>query len=232
MASSNMRILIIVVTFVALISAVHAHESTSNTISVNGQGNVEQIPDILKFTISVQEKGVDSTMLSRAVNNTVNQILHMLTNNEVLEKDIQAMSISLHPWYEREGQNSVQKGFVFSRNINVTLRNFSRYPQILEQLFKLDASRVEGFRYEVEDQQSAYLNALKLAMKDAKTRAKELMTMSNKKLGDIANIVEVTNYRPLAQSSSRSSMVFAESSQYLPGSNVISASVTVTFNIE
>lgn len=209
---------------------IDAHESNKNTITVNGQGSIAQPPDLLKFTIAVEQRGLDSKSLSRAVNKNVGKILDMLTDNGVQEKDIQAMAVNLYPWYERELQNNVQKGFVFSRNINVTLRDFTHYPSILESLLEMDATRIEGFRYELEDQQSAYLLALKLAMRDAKKRAKELMTTTQKELGEVINITEASSYRALAQSSRN--MAFSESTQYMPGTNAITARLAVTFQIK
>lgn len=210
---------------------VNAHESIENVVTVNGQGSIMQSPDVLRFTIVIQDKGQNSQSLSRNVNKKVDQIIDMLTDNDVKEKDIEAMSIDFRPWYERERQTSVQKGFVFTRNINVTLRDFERYPSILQQLFAMNTTRIEGFRYEINDPENAYRQALSRAMKDAHNRAKQLVASTNRKLGDVVNIVESTSYRPLGAASSRSNVAFSESSQYLPGSNTITASVKVSFSI-
>ncbi|WJG07663.1 SIMPL domain-containing protein [Aliiglaciecola sp. LCG003] len=209
-----------------------AHESRSDIITVNGQGSVFQAPDTLKFTIAVEEKGVDSAGLSDLVNAKTKQILKILADNKVPNKDIQAMSVSLHPWFERERQSNIQKGFVYSRNINVTLRDFSRYPNILDKLFKLDVTGIDSFRYEVDDQQSAYLLALEQALVDAKRRASKIAGISDLSLAGIVNVEELSNYRPSPQPSARSMAMFSDAAQYLPGLNEISASVAVSFNIQ
>lgn len=213
---------------------VHAHESRNDIVTVNGQGSVAKVPDILKFTIAVEERGADSKKLSESVNRKSKQIIDVLHDHDVAKKDIQSMAVSLYPWYEREPerQTNVQKGFVYSRNINVKLRDFAHYPNILSDLFALNVSRIDGLRYEVEDQQSAYLAALKEAMLDAKRRADQLASGMNIKIGEISTIEESSAYSPTPQHSTRSMAALSDSSQYLPGQNEINASVVVSFHIE
>ncbi|GAC14819.1 SIMPL domain-containing protein [Aliiglaciecola lipolytica] len=209
-----------------------AHESRSNIITVQGQGSIFQAPDILKFTIAVEEKGENSTVLNDQVNAKTQKILTVLSKHNIEQKDIQAMSLSLYPWYERERQSNIQKGYVFNRNINVTLRDFENYPAILSDLFALKVSRIDGFRYEVEDQQQAYLNALKAAISDGHERAKHLAKNLQIELGDVINVEETSNYQPAPQPSARSLSVFNDAAQYLPGLNEINASVTLSFSIK
>ncbi|MFA3790294.1 SIMPL domain-containing protein [Aliiglaciecola sp. SL4] len=209
-----------------------AHESRSDIITVRGQGSIFQAPDILKFTIAVEEKGDNSSVLNGLVNAKTDKILSVLSKHKVAQQDIQAMSLSLYPWYERERQSNIQKGFVFSRNINVTLRKFENYPAILEELFTLKVNRIDGFRYEVEDQQQAYLNALEAAISDGHERAKHLAKNLKIKLGNVINVEETSSYQPTPQPSARSLSVFNEAAQYLPGLNEINASVTLSFKIK
>ncbi|GAB2675756.1 SIMPL domain-containing protein [Aliiglaciecola sp. 3_MG-2023] len=208
-----------------------AHESRSDIITVRGQGSIFQAPDILKFTIAVEEKGDNSSVLNELVNAKTNKILSVLAKHKVAKQDIQAMSLSLYPWYERERQSNIQKGFVFSRNINVTLRKFENYPAILEELFTLKVNRIDGFRYEVEDQQQAYLNALEAAISDGHQRAKHLSKNLGIQLGSVVNVEETSSYQPTPQPSARSLSVFNEAAQYLPGLNEINATVTLSFRI-
>ncbi|GAA0851979.1 SIMPL domain-containing protein [Aliiglaciecola litoralis] len=208
-----------------------AHESRSDTITVNGQGSISKAPDILKFTITVEERGQDTKKLSESVNRKTDQIHSVLHDHGVVSKDIQSMAISLYPWFERERQSNVQKGFVFSRNLDVTLRAFSSYPAIMNDLFTLNISRIDGLRYEVEDQQAAYLAALKAAMDDAKMRAQHIAAGLNLKLGEVANVEENSAYNPTPQPSARNMAVFSDSAEYLPGLNEINARIVVTFKI-
>jgi hypothetical protein len=216
----------------AVLTTANAHESRNDIITVNGQGSIFKAPDILKFTIAVEERGAQSKQLNASVNQKTKQILIVLQDHSINKQDIQAMAVSLYPWYERERQSNIQKGFVFSRNINVTLRDFSTYPDILNDLFSLETTRIEGLRYEVEDQQSAYLAALTEAMTDARRRAKQLADELDIKIGNVTNVEETSTYNPSPQPSARSLSVFSDSAQYLPGLNEINASVTVSYKIK
>ncbi len=210
--------------------SVLANEEASNTITVNGQGKVSAAPDLLKFNISVVEKGRDSVQLSDLANAKTDKIINLLVDAGIESKDITAMSVSLHPWYERK--TNVQKGFTFTRAIDVTLRDFTLYPKLLNEMMENKVSSINGVRYLVEDQQGIYLQALSFAVADAKRRARKLALSLGVDVGESIKIVETSNYNSFPVPNRRSLSMVAESSQYLPGQNDVTASVLVTFKIK
>lgn len=207
-------------------------EAQANAITVNGQGVVLKAPDILKFNVAVSERGSDSVDLSVRVDKKIQQVITVLQKLGIAAPDIQALMVSLQPWYERQKQTSVQKGFSYTRTVKVTLRDFATYPKVLNQLMKLNVSRVDSLLYLIENEQSVYLEALTLAIADAKNRAKNLADSLDVKVGAVLNVVETSQYTLSPQPSHRNLSMVSESSQFSAGQNSVTASVLVSFQIK
>ncbi len=206
-----------------------ADEVLTDVITTYGQASVSQVPDVLRFSINVEQKGKSADQISNTVDKKIAQMIDALFDRGVLEKDVSSMAVNLFPWYERNGQTRQQSGFVYSRNINVTLRDFSRYPTILSDILALGATRIDGFRYEVEDQEKAYKQALKKALVNARNRAEVLAEASQVSLQEVTVIQETSSYSVMPQKARMLSM--AESDSFQPGSSEISANITATFRI-
>lgn len=213
-----------------LSTSVLAQDNIEQVIQVNGQASTKQAPDILTFSIYVEEKGQQADKLSDIVNKRTAQITDALQNNDVAKKDIQSLAVNLYPWYEREGNEQVQKGFVFNRSVNVTLRDFKRYPQILDDLMTLGATRIDGYQFEVENPETSYLFALQQAIANAQVKAQSIAAASQLTLGQIVGVIEQSSYNP-APSNRGYKLSMAESDSFLPGEKEIQAQVQVTFAI-
>lgn len=215
---------------VCLLNSAKADEVLTDVITTYGQATISQVPDVLRFSIYVEQKGKSVDALSDEVDSKISQMIDALFDQGIAEKDLQSMAVNLYPWYERDGQKRQQNGFVYSRNIHVTLRDFSRYPEVLNDILKLGASRIDGFRYEIEDQEKAYKQALKKALGNAKSRAYVLAESAQVTLQEVTVIQETSSYSAMPQSRARLSSM-SESSSFQPGNSDISANVTVTYRI-
>lgn len=223
------RLKSLVVVGLLLTGCVKADEPASRVITVNGQGSISQAPDILTFSVYVEEKGEQAGSLSDAVNLKTQQIISVLLENGLPEKDIRSMQANLYPWYERAHDVQVQKGFVFNRSVDVTLRDYARYPAILKGLLSVGATRIDGFQYTIDDQESLYLQALEQAIANATVRAKTIAKASKVNLGSVTQVSEHSSYAVQAK---QRGQLFAQADSFLPGESAISANVTVSFAIE
>jgi len=224
------NLLLTIILSICLLGEAKADEVLTDVITTYGQASISQAPDVLRFSIYVEQNGQNADALSEEVDDKISQMIEALFDQGVLEKDLQSMTVNLYPWYERNGQTRKQNGFVYSRNISVTLRDFSRYPAVLNDILKLGASRIDGFRYEIEDKEKAYKEALKKAVDNAKARAVVLAESTQVTLEEVTVIQETSSYSSMPQSRARLSSM-SESDSFQPGNSEISANVTVTYRI-
>lgn len=216
--------------FLIVLSGEILAEQEVRTITINGQGSVATTPTVLNFSVYVEERGESASKLAIQVNYKTRLIIDLLTDNGVLEKDIRSMRLNLNPWHSNEGLTQTQKGFVLSRHISITLRDFSKYALLLDELIKVGAQRIDSFQYRIENAELAYLQALERAIDDAKVRAKKAAKALGVKVGDVVHATEQSRYTPRPASNIRVAESFAGDS-FLPGQQLISASVSVQFEI-
>lgn len=200
--------------------------SPIRVISVSGMGSIAGVPDMLSFTVYLEEKGKLATKLNELIDAKSTQITDFLRQRGVEDKDIQSMRVNLRPFYRRTPEGQIQDGYVFSRAINISLRNIQAYPQILDGILKYGANRIDGFSYQIENQQTLYLQALELATQNALLRANKLAGSLGVKVVEVLSVQEISNYHPGLKQQGR--MMVAESGQsYSPGTITISANVKI-----
>ncbi len=195
-----------------------------HSVTVIGQGAVTVVPDVLEFSIQVEERGKDATELQTRVSQQVTNMVVALQELGVDESNLRSMTLNLRPWYEYRDNRQTHLGFIVSQSVDVSLEDFARYPSILNAVLANGASQITGFNYRLKDQNQAYAQALEQAMDNAMSRAKVLAEKSGHSLGKVIQINEQSNYAPLAQERNFKA-VMADS--VMPGTDTISAQVSV-----
>lgn len=208
-----------------------ASDTDCKVITVNGQGVVSSTPSLLDFSIYVEERGETASKLNDKVNFKSKQIIDLLTDTGVQHKDIQSMQVNLYPWYERDRNSQIQKGFVLSRLIKVTLRDFANYTSVLDGLSKIGTQRIDGFQYRAENSDAIYLRALELALDDANKRANKISKSLGIKIGKVVSVNEHSAYSPVPEQMMMSNSRSMDSAGFLPGQINTSAMVSVKYSI-
>lgn len=205
--------------------------ASARDIVVRGFGETQVVPDTLSFSIYVKEKGPLVSKLYGTVNQKVGQILTILEKEQVAAENVQSMGLQVHPWYDYENRNRLQKGFELSRTIDVVLTDTSRLSYVLDYIFRIGNLEVGNFALGTSDNADFYEVALQKAMVDAKHKAKLLASNGGVSLGNITAIRESSTSidRPMTE------MRLADSGgagQFVPGNISISANVEVVFSIK
>jgi len=199
-------------------------------IRVSGQASVASVPDMFHFSVYLEEQGELVAKLNGIVSEKSTQIVKLLLEEGVAERDIQSMRVQLSPWFEHRQSVRVQKGFVLSRQIKITMRNIAKYDGVIDGLLRFGASRIEGFNYAIENPEKDYLKALEFALLDAKNRATTMAKAMDLKIGKVLSMQEGAGYTPMPRA--RESVLMADSGAYLPGQISTSAEVNVVFALD
>lgn len=224
-----MRIFVIAVSLFFISAQVLGQQPQPQQIRVTGQASVSKVPDVFRFSLYIEEKGPVISKLNDSLTDKTGRIIHSLKEQGIEEKDIASMQVQLQPWYEHRNNMSEQKGFVLSRTVHITLRALQLYDKVLDSVFKLGATRMDGFEYGFENPQKLYLSALELAVEDARVRAEKLAAAAGVKIGKVAAINEVSQYRPVPMMAE--SRMRLQSDASMPGQQAIDARVEVQFEL-
>lgn len=199
-------------------------EPSMALITVQGSGAVPTPPDIARLTMTI---GGRQTAVSKAkadVDSKVTQITAMLQKLGVSNADINNAPLRIYPEYQPE--KTTTELFRVERELTVTVRNLSQYPEILEQAAVLGVTQLQPAELLSSKAEKLYQQALQLAYADAEEKAKALARLSGRKIARVHQIQE--------QGSSpaprlKMAMMAAESVQF--GSNNIRADLTIQFEL-
>ncbi len=214
-----------------LSSAIAQAQTTEPAIQVNGTGSYAVVPDAYTITFVMEEKGETVSKLNTKMQDDMQSVVKFLLKEGIEEKHVQSMQISLNPYYESTSQGREQRGFVLSRQIQVTDTDINHYDRIIDGALSRGIDRIQGFEFIASQQDNAYEKALINAVKDAKLRASLLADQLGVKIGKVLSVTETGNSYPMPVMRMEMSAK-ADFSSAMPGEQMIEARVNVSFAID
>ena len=218
-----------------------------DVISFSGHGEVSAVPDIanIDFTISKDAKTVKEAQ--GEVAKIEKSVLEFLKTSNVADKDVKATNASFYPKYQEVAvnsnlctqygcppSNSVIVGYTASESISVKIRNIDDVGKITEGIGALGVSNLNGPNFAIDKEDSFKDSARKLAIDDAKAKAKVLAKDLGVRLGKITSFSENGNYpTPMYASAMMDKAVVSTSAPAVvpAGENLITSDVTITYKL-
>lgn len=219
---------LLLITLCLSATAVAQTQPPQRSISVQGSATILVVPNQLEFTVSVEQRGLDTKLLQQDVQKKIADIVYLLQQSGIKDRNIQSMAMSLQPHYEYADGKRTQTDFILARTIFVKHNDFTVYSTLMQALIKAGATTISPAQLTHSNPKQHYLDALKLAVEDAKKRAITMLEPVQASLGDVLSINEQSRQQPVAYRAK--SMAMMESSTVdLPGEKGIEARVGVTF---
>ena len=168
--------------------------SKTSIISVEGNGHIETEANILEIDIEVY-KITDSLIKSQnEVNKVVNDIINIIKQNNINEKDIHTTSIKFRPNYtwkdnsiEYTGQRVEQKLICFIDDIK---NNIGKAVNILDSITVNNNSIDLDLRFGIKEDRDMVLKCRELAYQDGFEKAKRYAELAGLKIIKAVKISE------------------------------------------
>ena len=208
-----------------------------NTISVNGQSQIEVIPDVIVVYFGVETEGATS----KEAENKNSEISDALKTNLVLngfaEKELQTVSYNIYPNYNwKEGGREII-GYRASHTMKVelTIDESDDLGKIVNSATEANAL-ISSINFELtQEKQNEYkAEALKLAAQDAKIKAEAIAQGFGKRLGRLISTSDSNfyYYPSVAYDGASMSKDIEEATVDIqPSEQAITARVTATYKI-
>lgn len=206
-------------------------------IWVTGSGKVTVTPDIANLVLGVnaRESTVAEAQASAAA--AMNQIMAVLTQHGIAEKDIKTQQFNIYPVYsynDKESRSTII-GYEVTNTVNVTIHDIDNAGTIIDAAAQAggDLTRVNSITFSVEDPTQYYTEARKLAMEDANKAAAELAALGGVKLGKPTYISQNSYYQPVYRDYYVGAMEGSAiaPTPISPGETDITLTVQVTYSI-
>jgi uncharacterized protein YggE len=204
-----------------------AGTTTTQTITVTGDGSVLTVPDQAGFDFTVDSRAATARAALAQNADAAAAVAAAVKNAGVDPADIQTSEVSLSPQTNQAGTDIV--GYAASTTISVTT-TIAKAGPLVDAAVAAGADGVSGPSLSVSDQDAQYRDALKKAVANAHDKAQALADAGGLSLGGVQTIAEGSVAQaplPFAQKADSAAGVAIE-----PGSQTIDASVTVTYEAE
>lgn len=213
-----------------------------NTISFTGTGEIFAKPDLALITFAVQNEA--KTVAEAVSENTqkMNAVIDAIKKLGVEIKDLKTASFNIYPRYEFRDKEivcmaypcptgeRVLVGYEVYQSLQVKIRNLEKVGGIIQSATDMGATDASGLQFIVENEDELRGQARKMAIDEAKSKAKELVLQLGVKLGRIVNFSEGGAW-PVPYFAKAEAVGVIETPQIEPGENKISITVTITYEI-
>ena len=217
-----------------LATALFSASSGAQTLSVEGQGSVEIVPEYARIGASVSHIA-DSAGAAQAIVDRV--VTELLTETSTLPMDadtVDAGHINIQPKYRWNPRLETQEflGYEATRLLGFRLTSLDSLGEALQMLAEQGATAVQPPQYGSTVIDEARGRALAIAYEKAKRDALSLATAAGLTLGPPDTISTGSQRPPIfraAQRAAPAAMDAEMAPRYEPGKLSVSASVSVIF---
>lgn len=226
----------------------------TNTITLSGYGEVSAVPDVANIYLTMEKDGKTAEEAQGKVAETEKKALEFLRSSGVEDKDIKTADASVYPKYEyqydtttlmpcteygcppRPGKNVIV-GYTASESITVKVRKTDDAGAIMQGLGELGISNLSGPNFEIDDEDALKEEARREAIDDARSKARVLAKDLDVRLGRVVTFSESDYGVPfygratMMEAGMGGDMVKTAPAELPKGENIVSANVTITFEI-
>ena len=202
-------------------------------ISVSGEGKVKVAPDQAVLSISIETKGTKADDVKRENDKKMDGILKFIKNSSIAKEDYQTQRISLSPNYDYEKK---KHNYIATQTVQIVLKDLSKYDVLMEGLVNEGINRIDNVEFKSSKMNQLQSDARKLAMKDAKVKAEDFVSVLGQKVGKAILISDNSQiYVPQPRMYAMKSMAMDESAPretLAIGETEITANVSVSFILD
>ena len=203
-------------------------------INVNGEGKVKVVPDQGTIAVTVETKGNNAKDVKKENDVKIDAVLKFIKKMNLAPTDYKTQRVSLNPQYDYEKK---KHSYNATQTIEILLRDLSKYDELMEGLVNEGINRIDAVTFQSSKLAQYQSEARKLAMKEAKLKAEDYVSVLGQKVGRAMTISDNSQtYYPQPMYANMKSMEMSDSraprETLAVGEINITANVTVSFILE
>ena len=211
-------------------------DETARSVTVNSTEQVSVIPDIAEIVYSIQTQGSDAQTCQEENSATSDQVVALLKQLGIEENSIRTTGYYLNPVYDWSGSIQLLTGYEAVTTLTISDLPMDQVGEVLTQSVDAGVNNIQSISYLSSEYDTAYQEALSLAVAAARTKAEALAQAEGCTVGEILSIQETSGYTQARYNDTalaQSTMSAAEESvSIMPGELDIEASVVVEFSMQ
>jgi len=156
-------------------------------INVSGEGKISVTPDQALISVSVETKGTQAADVKKQNDQTVEKVLQAIKKYKLPKEDVITKRVSLNPQFDYQKK---KYNYNATQTIQILLKDLSVYDALMESLVDAGINRISGVEFKSSKIEEHKAEARKKAMRDAKKKAEDYVSVLNQKVGPAINIAD------------------------------------------
>lgn len=204
-------------------------------ININGEGKVKVAPDQVCISATVETKGNNAKDVKKQNDEKMDAVLKFIKKMNVPTADFKTKQVALNPQYDYEKKKT---SYNATQTVEIVLKDLSKYDELMEGLVQQGINRIDKVSFETSKLVQLQSDARKLAMKDAKVKAEDYVSVLGQKVGKafvISDNSQIYQPQPMyaAMRMKESADAMGTSNETLAiGEIEVTANVSVSFILE
>ena len=163
-------------------------------INVSGEGKIKTAPDNAIITISQETKGLIAMNVKKENDTKIDLILKFIKKMNIAPTNYLTQKVALNPLYDYENK---KQEYIASQTVSVFLKDLSKYDVLMNGLIENGVNKIDNVEFKSSKLAQLQSEARKLAIKDAKMKADDYVSVLGQKVGKAFTISDnTTNYNP------------------------------------
>lgn len=204
-------------------------------LTVSGTGDARVAPDLATVRLGITRQTKTAQDAQAKVNEVAQAILTAVTRTGVDRKQIQTSQLTLHPVYApQKPESSDPPAIVAYRATNVVairIEDMSKSGEVIDAGLKAGANELQGIAFGLKDDGEAREKALRLAAREAQSKARVIAESLGLRLGAVQEVQEngVSIQQPFFAGAMMARAADGGGTPVSPGEITVNASVTVRY---
>ncbi len=196
-------------------------------IIVRGTGRITAAPDTALITLGVVTEGQDLERLQEENAETSTGVIKAILNFGIPRDNIKTSSYTIEPQYDYVEGRQIFKGYRVSNILSIEVTRLSEVGEIIDRAVNAGANIVQGVSFIIKNADSYYNEALRLALRNAQSKA---LTLSQDMAIKIDRIPISIKEKPSERAFSGPELLKASATTpIMPGTLEITAEITAIF---
>ena len=204
-------------------------------ITVSGEGKVKVVPDQATITATVETKGNDAKVVKKQNDDQMDAVLKLIKKMNLSPADYRTQRVALNPIYDYEKKKT---SYNATQTVEIIVRDLNKYDELMEGLVGQGINRIDNVVFQSSKLAQYESEARKLAMKEAKHKAEDYVSVLGQKVGKAMIISDNSqSYSPQPVYARMKTMAMesdsmASNETLAVGEITITANVSVNFILE
>jgi uncharacterized protein YggE len=197
-------------------------------LKVNGKGMVEAEPDMAIISVGVITKDKNIENAQNLNDQISKKLINSLLQLGIAKEDIKTTSYTIYPEYNYIEEKQILTGYNVTHVLEVKVKDITMVGAVIDTAVRNGASQINRVDFTIEDAKYHYNRALKLALKEAASKAQSITAFVKVNFDSVpCSITEQsTSFTPFIE---QSTMKLAATAPVIPGKIEITANIEAEF---